>query len=164
MLSERENFLRALSGEVPEYVPIYNIFWSVRPSINNGDRINGVGKDIFGVEWTKEGSAVDAAMPKMDKFILEDIRKWRDVIKVPDYSGVDWEAMAKKDLADRDPELPRGGGTAVQGFFQTLMSTMGFTEGLIACYESPDEVSEMLNYICDFYRFTSPLHWRLFAP
>ena len=164
MLSEGENFLRALSGEVPEYVPIYNIFWSVRPSINNGDRVDGVGKDIFGVEWAKEGSAVDAAMPKMDKFILDDIRRWPDVIKAPDFSGVDWEAMARKDLANRNPDLPRGGGTAAQGFFQTLMSTMGFTNGLIACYEEPEEVRAMMEYLCDFYLSYAEPYLKYYEP
>jgi len=151
MLSEKDNFLRALSGEVPEYVPRYNIFWGVRPSFLTGSRVNGVGKDIFGVEWTSEGSAIDAALPRNDVFILDDIRRWRDVIKFPDLSGLDWEAMAKKDLADKDPNLPRGGGTAAQGFFQSVMAFLGFTEGLIACVEEPEEVKALVNYLCDNY-------------
>jgi len=149
VLSVKENFLRALRGEVPEYVPRYSIFWGVRPSFLSGNRVNGVGKDLFGVEWTNEGSSVEAALPKPDDFILDDIRNWRDVIKFPDFSGVDWEAAAKKDLADRDPELPRGGGTSSIGFFQALMSFMGFTNGLIACHEEPEEVKALLNYLCD---------------
>ncbi|MCL1848930.1 MAG: veratrol--corrinoid protein metyltransferase [Clostridiales bacterium] len=151
MLSEKENFMRALSGEVPEYVPRYNIFWGVRPSILAGTRVNGVGKDIYGVEWTSEGSAVEAALPRNDYFILDDIRKWRDVIKFPDFSDVDWDAMSKKDLETRDPELPRGGGTAAGGFFQSVMAFMGFTEGLIACQEEPDEVKALVEYLCDNY-------------
>ena len=150
MLSERENFLRALSGEVPEYVPRYNIFWGVRSSIFVGDRVNGVGKDIFGVEWTNEGSAFEAALPRNDVFLLDDIRRWRDVIKFPDFSYVNWEEVAKKDLKDSNPEFPRGGGVG-GGFFQSLMAFMGFTEGLIACFEEPDEVKELLNYLCDSY-------------
>ena len=151
MLNVKENFLRALSGEVPEYVPRYNIFWGVRPSLLLGQRVNGVGRDIFGVEWTSEGSAVDAALPKPGDFILDDIRNWRDVIKFPDFSDVDWESMAAKDLKNVDPELPRGGGSAAQGFFQSVMAFMGFTEGLVACFEEPDEVKELINYLCDGY-------------
>jgi len=149
MLSVKENFMRALRGEVPAYIPRYSIFWGMRPSFMNGDRVDGVGKDIFGVEWTKEGSAVDATLPKPGDFILEDIRQWRDVIKFPDFSGTDWEAVAKKDLENVDPELPRGGGASAVGFFQALMSFMGFTNGLIACHEEPEEVKALLNYLCD---------------
>jgi hypothetical protein len=151
MLSEKENFMRALSGEVPEYVPRYNIFWGVRPAIFAGDRVNGIGKDIYGVEWTNEGSAFEAAMPRNDVFILDDIRRWRDVIKFPDFSHVDWETMAKNDLKDRDPLLPRGGGTAAGGFFQSVMAFLGFTEGLVACFEEPEEVRALVEYLCDNY-------------
>jgi len=150
MLSEKENFFRALRGEEPEYVPRYNLFWMVRPSIFQGERVGGVGKDIFGVEWTKEGSAFDAALPRNDVFILDDIRHWRDVIKLPDFSHVNWEEMARKDLDSRDPDNPKG-GELPGGFFQSVMSFMGFTEGLIACYEEPDEVKELVNFLCDFY-------------
>ncbi|MCL1848669.1 MAG: veratrol--corrinoid protein metyltransferase [Clostridiales bacterium] len=149
MLSVRENFLRALRGEIPEYVPRYSIMWGIRGSFMNGDRVGGVGKDMYGVEWTKEGSAIDATLPKPNDFILDDIRKWRDVIKYPDFTKIDWEAQSKKDLENADPDLPRGGGTAGIGFFQALMSFMGFTNGLIACHEEPDEVKELLNYLCD---------------
>jgi len=151
MLSVKKNFMRVLSGEAPEYVPRYNIFWGVRPSLLSGQRVNGVGRDMFGVEWTSEGSSIDAALPKPGDFILDDITKWRDVIKFPDFSDVDWEKMAAKDLEKVDPNLPRGGGTAAQGFFQSVMSFMGFTEGLVACFEEPDEVKELINYLCDGY-------------
>ena len=150
MLSVKENFMRALRGEEPEYVPQFNVFWSVRPSFLRGERVNGgVGKDIFGVEWIKEGSAIDGAIPKPNDFILDDIRKWRDVIKFPDFSDLDWESVSKKDIEQYDPNMPRGGGTAGVGFFQTLMSFMGFTEGLVACHEEPDEVKALVNYLCD---------------
>ena len=149
MLTERENFLRAMSGEVPEYVPRYNIFWGIRPSILTGNRTGGIGTDIFGVEYTNEGSAFTAALPKPGTFILKDIRKWRDVIKFPDFSGVDWEAMAKKDLERRNPDLPCGGGTSAGGFFLSIMNFMGFTEGLIALSEEPEEAKALANYLCD---------------
>jgi len=163
MLSEKENFLRALAGVEPEYVPRYNLFWMVRPSCFMGDRAMGVGKDMFGVEWTKEGSAFDAPIPRNDYFILDDIRHWRDVIKFPDFSYVNWEEMAKKDLKDRDPELPRG-GELPGGFFQNVMAFMGFTEGLLACYEEPDEVKALVNYICDCYLEMADDFYKYYQP
>ena len=113
-----------------------------RPSILHGSRLNGgsPGIDMFGVEWVKEGSAIDAPIPKSRDFILDDIRRWRDVIKFPDFSGVDWEDMAKKDKKSINPDLPYGAGCVALGFFQGVMSFMGFTEGLIAVFEEPEEV------------------------
>ena len=151
MLSLRENFNRLLRCEIPEYVPTYSIFWGARPSFYNGRKPDGTGVDVFGVEWVIDGSAVQAALPKPGVFILDDVRKWRDVIKAPDYSGVDWEAAAKKDLENYDPTMPRGGSTAPSaGFFQGLMAFMGFTNGLMACFEEPEEVKALNEYLCDF--------------
>jgi hypothetical protein len=87
------------------------------------------------------------------KFILTDIRKWRDVIKTPDISGIDWEATAKKDIEalkiDRN-ETALVLGIHV-GYFQNLMNFMGFTEGLCAMSEEPDEVLALYDYMADFY-------------
>ncbi|MCL1804493.1 MAG: veratrol--corrinoid protein metyltransferase [Clostridiales bacterium] len=149
MLSVKENFLRTLRGEEPEYIPRYSIFWGMGPKFLQGNRVNGVGKDLFGVEWTDEGSSIKAALPRNDVFLLDDIRRWRDVIKYPDFSHIDWEAAAKEDLKDADPELPRGGGTSIFGFFQQLMAFMGFTEGLMACIEEPEEVKALMDFLCD---------------
>ncbi|MDR2957669.1 MAG: hypothetical protein LBU61_05765, partial [Coriobacteriales bacterium] len=79
------------------------------------------------------------------------ITKWRDIIKVPSDEKIDWEIMAKEALNLRDPELPFGGTTAPGvGFFESLMSFMGFDEGLLACFEEPDEVKAMMEYFCDW--------------
>jgi hypothetical protein len=164
LLSEKENFLLALSGQVPEYVPRYNIFWSVRSSIFRGDRVNGIGKDMFGVEWTDEGSSIKAALPKPGSFLLDDIRRWRDVIKFPDFSGVDWDAMSKRDLKDRNPEIPGGGRATAGGFFQSVMNFMGFTEGLIACHEEPEEVKALINYLCDNYLSLAEPYLKYYKP
>ena len=37
------------------------------------------------------------------------------------------------------------------GYFQNLMAFMGFTEGLLAMYEEPEEVYALFDYICSFY-------------
>ena len=39
-----------------------------------------------------------ASIPEPGNFILDDITKWRDVIKAPEVPDVDWEAMAKADF------------------------------------------------------------------
>ena len=150
-LSVKENFMRIANRELPEYVSTYDLFWAFNmPPILMGERNpDGSGKDMFGVESVIDSGGLNPAMPKTHDFILTDITKWRDVIKVPDFSDVDWEVMAKPQLDMRNPDLPFGGGTAM-GFFQPLVSFMGFTEGLSACFEEPDEVKALLNYLCDF--------------
>ena len=152
MLSVKENYMRALAGEVPEYIPRFGEAIGLqRPSVLYGDRRGKTHKDIFGVEWTKEGSSIDAEIPRSDYFILDDIFKWRDVIKFPDLSGIDWEAMARKDKANIPPDVPYGAGCSAQGFFQSVMAFLGFTEGLMVIFEEPEEVKALVNYLCDCY-------------
>jgi hypothetical protein len=96
-----------------------------------------------------------AGLPKPGHFILSDVTKWDKVVKHPayhdDFFTTDWEAMAKEDLSEIDRS--QYGVTSNVGFgpFTTLISYMGFTEGLCALLEEPDAVKEMLNYICDYY-------------
>ncbi|MCL2632472.1 MAG: veratrol--corrinoid protein metyltransferase [Coriobacteriia bacterium] len=153
-LSKRENFLRLINKEVPEYIPTFNLFWgSARPPFMRGtSNPDGSGTDLFGVERVIDSGGINPAMPKTHDFILDDITKWRDVIKIPDFSHIDqsaWMDMAKQSIRNHDPENPYGGGTST-GFFQPLVAFMGFTEGLIACHEEPEEVKALMEYLCDF--------------
>ena len=153
-----------LRGEQPEWVPRYTFFpdpdgrpvptLMVMPGFLAGNMMTpGPVKDIWGVTYVPVTEAGNAKLPEPNNFILKDIRKWRDVIKAPDISGIDWEAMAKKDLErlgiDRN-ETVLSFGLHV-GYFQNLMAFMGFSEGLCAMYEEPEEVAALMEYLCDFY-------------
>ena len=161
-LTEKENYLMCLAGEQPEWIPHMSmdprrpgptgnasVSWLRKHYDPTGDH-----KDIFGVQYITSAEAAGGMLPQTWDFILDDITKWRDVIKAPDISGFDWEQMAKHDLErahlDRTNRAATyaAGGT---GFFQHLMAFMGFTEGLCALYEEPDECDELFDYICDFY-------------
>ena len=161
-LTEKQNYLMCLAGEQPEWIP----FMRMEPGVKGPTAMaspsflmramdpNGDHKDIFGVEYITSAEAAGGMIPKTWDFILDDITKWHDVIKAPDISGFDWEQMAKKDLERFKPDRENcavtygAGGT---GFFQHLMAFMGFTEGLCALYEEPEECEALLDYICDFY-------------
>jgi len=152
MLSTKENLLLMLNQEVPEYIPNYDIFWGIMgspPFLMKESNPDGSGVDWFGVDWVVEGNPTGAGMPKPFDFILDDITKWRDVIKVPDFSDFDWAAAAKGFHDNWDPNLPVAGGIGPSvGYFQALISFMGFDEGLIACFEEPEEVKALMDYLC----------------
>ena len=154
MLSKKENFMRLITKQVPEYIPGYNLFWGLNgPSVfNESLGPERVGIDYFGVEWFKGDNPTGASLPKPGTFILDDITKWRDVIKVPDFANsVDWDIMSQKDLQMRTDDLPYGGTTAPSvGFFEAVMSFMGFDEGLMACAAEPEEVKALMEYLCDW--------------
>lgn len=164
MLTAKENFLKCLRAEVPDWVPIYSMGvlydgdgpppdMLVEPRIITEHRVRGGGKDVWGVEYVPTDSTGGALIPSNSEFILDDITQWRDVIKAPNLEGIDWEKMCKDDMAFRKIDRT---STAVcmnlhMGYFQTLMSFMGFTNGLCAMYEEPDEVKALFEYLCDFY-------------
>jgi hypothetical protein len=143
-----------ITCQLPEYIPTYNLFWALNgPAyLRDWRQPDGTGTDYFGVEWAQDsGGIVGAALPAPGKFILDDITKWRDVIKVPSDDGFDWESMSAEAYAARDFSMPYGCSTAPGvGFFEALMSFMGFDEGLMACFEEPEEVKALLNYLCDW--------------
>jgi hypothetical protein len=163
MLTPKENYLKCMHGEIPEWVPTLTMGMThdgsapsdvvLEPRIVSEHRIRGGGRDFWGVEYVPTESTGNALIPKTSDFILDDIRKWRDVIKAPDLSGVDWEKMCRDDF-DR-LKIDRSKSAVIMllhmGYFQDLMSFMGFSNGLCAMYEEPEEVKALLEYLCDFY-------------
>lgn len=164
-LTPRENYVRVVSGQMPEWVPIYTVgipmmngeplaMAPITPSLISSHQIPGEeAVDIWGVTWIGNYDTGYMKMPRPSGFILEDVTEWRDVIKAPDLEGIDWEQMYKNDLKafNVDRERSAMGQGAYVGPFQTFVSFMGFTEGLIALYEEPEEVKALLEYITDFY-------------
>ena len=153
-LTVKENFMRLLNAEIPEYIPTYNMMWSGAslPMLWGTRNPDGTGKSIWGVDIVTDSAGLLPPMARTSDFVLKDITKWRDVIKYPDL-GLDksaWEAMAKEANDRRDPNIPFGGGPG-GGPFLLLMDLMGFDEGLSACFEEPDEVKALLDYFLDFY-------------
>ena len=161
-LTPLENYRRALRGETPEYVPSMRdsgVMFGVPLSMDNelGLMIGGwpegeVRHDIFGVPYVTSAHIGGGALPQPGVFILDDITKWRDVIKRPAViDEIDWELCASKDLPNIDPSkaIFQGGPAIGNGYFEMLCSFMGFDMGLISCLEEPEEVKALMNFLCD---------------
>lgn len=165
-LNPKENLLRCLHGQIPEYVPQYS-YYGALPGVEGpppnmgvglaplrGERSEGGFKDLWGVPYTSVEEVGGFSLPTPNEFILKDITKWYDVIKVPErLKDVDWKAAAEESMKNLQHSRETtslwygpGGGT-----FLNLMNLMGFTEGLSALYEEPDAVKELLQFFFDFY-------------
>lgn len=163
MLGVKENLMTVLRGGCPDYVPGYTFASSgegnppnvmlTPPFLSRHRAIGRGGTDIWGVEYVPTTSTNGASLPKPGQFILKDIRKWRDVIKAPDLSGFDWERLARETLeaGKVDRSVTTVNLHLHFGYFQLLMSFMGFEEGLCALYEEPEECRALLDYLCNFY-------------
>ena len=166
MLTEKENYLMCLKGECPEWVPEYSLgvmpngnehpaCVMVEPSLLVQFRLNGGGKDIWGVNFVGSDSTGGALIPEPNNYVmdLDDMEHWQDFVKAPDISHIDWEKMVKEDIERSGVDRTQSAMSVNLhfGYFQQLVGLMGFENGMMAMYEYPDEVKEMLNYLCDFY-------------
>ena len=164
MLNQKQNLLRMLDGQMPEYVPVNSRLdrskpplWAgammFNPSILGDFRGPNGGYDPWGVHYTVESSAGSvASIPEPGNFILKDVTRWEEVIKVPEhFKNWDWERAAKADMAKLtwDPEQSIFVGKGWDDFFQQFIGMMGFTEGLCALHEEPEAVHALLDFMCD---------------
>ena len=152
MLTNNENYLRVLNRQIPEEIPLARYAMVMPGPLRKNRNPDLSGFDYFGVEYvvSKESGFSMGFIPKPGCFMIDDITKWRDIVKIPDWSDVDWEQAAKDDLAKYDRSKMLIMPDSVTGFFHGLINFMGFTEGLLACYEYPEEVKDMMETICDY--------------
>jgi len=93
MLTEKENILRMYRGEMPEYLPRFGMQMA-RCSYFPNVKTPGYHVDEFGVEYIgKEGIFDGTPIPYPGRFILHDIRRWRDDVRIPSLEGIDWERL-----------------------------------------------------------------------
>jgi hypothetical protein len=153
-LTPKENYLKVLRGEIPEYIPSF-MFAPYSEAVLE-EMIapvmapNGPVMTVYGVEYVGSKEIMCGAMPAPGKILLHDILKWRDVIKNPDTSDRDWEGYYKKqtDKFDRaNKTVACHGGD----YFLTLVSFMGFEGALLAMYEEPEEVYALFDYVSEHY-------------
>ncbi|NLW70058.1 MAG: veratrol--corrinoid protein metyltransferase [Eubacteriaceae bacterium] len=163
-LSQKENFMLVARRQQPEYVPV-NAFVPGRapfmtmadPAVIGTFRSKEGGYDPWGVHFVTNEETGFAAIPEPGNFILKDVRKWRDVIHKPDFSGFDWEKAAREDREKyvKDPTQTMFTISGFGDLFQQFIGMMGFTEGLCALYEETDEVAELLDYMLDVAKYVT---------
>ena len=153
-MTPKENFLRMINGDIPEFMPSGAYAPHLKrieenlltpASAPNGPIVTTLGVTYVGSEDNNWG-----AMPEPGNIVLHDILKWRDVVKTPDLSNIDWEAKYKSQVEAIDRKefcVQVGGGD----YFLTLVSLMGFNGALLAMVEEPKEVIALLEYVSEFY-------------
>ncbi|MBO7730315.1 MAG: hypothetical protein J6S31_05600, partial [Lachnospiraceae bacterium] len=152
-LTPRENYLRMLNHEIPEYVP--SSYDNFRDMVSE-ELLTPVfapgGKVItsFGVEYLGSPEFGYGATPNPNKIICPEITEWDKYIIKPDVSDRDWESYykAQEGRWDRTNHLLSIGGS---DYWLTAVSFMGFENTVIAMYEEPDAFKEMLEYVSEFY-------------
>ena len=152
-LTPKENYLRTLRGELPEYVPsFFNPYMKpVHDELLTPNNLPD-GKDFvtgLGITFTPSPELNFGAMPKPGVVAIDDITKWREQLKVRDVTGRDWEGYYKKAEGEVDREnmcLCVDGGD----YFLILVGLLGFENAMLAVFEEPEEVIALLTEVSKF--------------
>ena len=153
MLTPKENYLRMLEREIPEYVPSFYDPYSdhvAEEFLTPVSAPEGTYITSFGVEYIACESMNMGAMPNPNKILCPDITRWDQYIKKPDVSGRDWESYYKaqeKNWDRTNRALNVGGGD----YWLTAVSFLGFEGTMLAMYEEPECLKAMLEYVSEFY-------------
>lgn len=169
-LTPKENYLRLCRGEEIEYIPTHTFFGlpihdelPIMPfGICAGDMLYcddfhpGAESfhDDWGVEYTTVQSANGGFIPTgthTNEYLIKDIYHWQDYIHKPSlYDNVNWKQKAADDLAkiDRNRTAVVSGSPLMP--FQQLMAMIGFVDGLVALYEEPEIMCDILDYMVSY--------------
>lgn len=162
-ITSRENWIRFLRGEKPEWMPLISEIQFIHPDIIPDNVARGFvmetkkipaeqfgGPDMYGVPWVYEasagGSMEDPAVPP----ILKDIEDWEDIIQFPDVDSWDWEGAAERNkgylVEDRLKTT-----TVFTGIFERLISFMGFEGAAMALIDEDyeEELCALLTKVTD---------------
>ena len=158
MLTKRQNLLETIHGGHPDrFVNQYEAFGVVQgspfglrnPKPNYGD-LNVVNAWGITRSWPK---GTPGAFPVHDPahIVIKDIEHWRDYVKVPRvvYDAQEWEPfIAKAEAIDRKEQFVTP--FVAPGVFEQCHYLLEIQNCLMAFYEYPDEMHEIIDCITEF--------------
>ena len=158
MLTARENMIELLEHRMPERVVnqfeglafVFDPFLSSYEWPEPGSDIPVA--DPWGVYFSHPAN-VPASFPLQDDkhLLVKEIEHWRDYIKVPSlkFSEEQWEAShAIFESVDQKKALPAF--FIAPGLFEQCHDMCRIEETLMAMYEYPDEMHDMIKMLTDF--------------
>ena len=161
-VTPKENFMMLRHGGHPEYVPVYTMMGTpyegevadkmmMAPLYDNNSFVDG-GYDMWGVKYVAAEGTNNATMPDTSIIMLEDPADWKEVIRFPEMPVVNWEEKYEADMKAFGVDREQNAVMVSPGLmpFQELVGLMGFAGALMALYDDPESVLEMLNAMVDF--------------
>lgn len=152
MITEKENFMRVLAGERPQWIPDFFQACMMADYGRLGYRYEkdtGHWIDAFGVVFE---DAPDGRVPihgRNASCRLSDIENWKSVIPDIDFGRIDWEAEAAaiRAKAGEDRIINLNAGY----IWEQMHFLMGFENAFVALLTEPDICAEFFNALADFW-------------
>jgi uroporphyrinogen-III decarboxylase len=148
VLSARENLLRAIRHDEPEWVPsAWEAVALIGPPVF--ERCWAEGRDDFGVHWSYEAGAEGGTYPTLDGHPIRDLSRWREQIAIPDVDAMEWDAVAERAARiDRDQYLLCA--FIEMGLFERSYLLLGMSEALMGYVAEPDLMYELLGALANY--------------
>lgn len=151
-LSYRENTLLAYQHKEPEFFPMARDMDTCAPRgmdfIRESISVPGTATDWFGQSWTFEPN-IGGANPTPGMHLVPDITRWKEYMKFPDLSKLDWEGYAARDTAKWDREHKLSRVMVGFGLWERMFSVMDFRDALMALVEEPECCYEFFSAVAD---------------
>lgn len=155
MLTKRQNFMETITGGNPDrYVNQWEAFGCIiaNPVCDRTLDADGRMVDEWGVTFQVAGQQGRMPMHDMEHRVIKDIDEWEDQLTtipkgVWDVPSI-WEPLqAQAEKIDTNEQMV----TAVvfPGMFERLHDLAEITETLMALYDSPDEIHEIMKIITE---------------
>ena len=147
-LGEKENLLRAIRHDSPQWVPngMQAVVMIHSPIVERPGR---AGKDAFEVSWSLEEGAEGGTYPTHSGHSIADLACWRDQISMPDLEAVDWSAIREQAKSvDRDTCLVSG--FIEMGLFERAYLLLGMESALVSFLTEPELMAELMSAIADY--------------
>jgi uroporphyrinogen-III decarboxylase len=148
-MTARENFVRAIKRQSPEWVPFGMESPIVRIYPPVIERPQNAGNDSFGVRWDYDKDAEGGTYPAGGNHVISSIEQWKKEVKFPNLASFDWDSVREKAARiDRKEYLVEG--FVEMGIFERSYLLLGMEEALIAFYTNPGEMYELCGAIADY--------------
>jgi hypothetical protein len=156
----RENYLTAARGGKPFWVPSFtedcNVF---RPDFWNEDPETGT--DFMNIKWVANEYG---KMPRENWRAMRDIGQWRETVKFPALSSLDWEGMVAKAKESHSPDKVNIGMLNTHGLFLIPVNMLGWVDALCAIHVEREELEAFISAITDFLVETAHYIGKYFHP
>ena len=157
MLTAKENMRQVILGGNPdrlvnqyEAMPLLPHPYSIaNPSLKKGEPSR---KNAWGVTYSfPENVPGQFPVHTPDTIVIKDIENWRDYVKAPslDFPKELWDSC-KEMYAQVDNEKVFRAALVKPGLFEQCHHLMSIEEALMAFYEYPDEMHELIDFLTEW--------------
>jgi hypothetical protein len=156
-MNSKEQFLSVLHGDTPQgwmgyafhaFPPGFPVIWDPVTMLDAAN--SGTYVDLWGATWRHDENDPGAIpIVTQENKVIKDLTHWRDYVKFPDLSALDWTG-ADAQLSAIDRETTFVMIPSFYGPFERLHALMPFDELLVAMYDEPELVYEILGALTDW--------------